>query len=394
MTTPEIGYFETFQEVGRAVLSVLSFREVTHLIAKRIVSALHLKASALLLVNEDSGDMEVAASHLLSRDFVAREPWASDAGIAEVRKGRSFLTRTSEEEDADYRDYLQSEGIGSILSVPMILGSEVIGGLRLYTEDEREYSDDALELISALAEIGAIALDNARLFEAKGARLSELLEKGGVDFDYEPPLKKYRVRAVAHGEISPEKSFAYFHRLHRLAGMIALITDVDEILETTTREVAEVMNVQGCSLLWLNFATQELELLATYGLSRDYLGKGPLLMDRSIPEVLEGEVVVIPDARKDSRIQYPEAAEQEGIVSILSVPIFVREKVRGVLRLYAIKARFYPPEDIAFVKALAEISGIAILNGKLHDAMRNDYAFWQSTMQYLGVDDPNDADAP
>lgn len=394
MTTPEIGYFETFQEVGRAVLSVLSFREVTHLIAKRIVSALHLKASALLLVNEDSGDMEVAASHLLSRDSVAREPWASDAGIAEVRKGRSFLTRTSEEEDADYRDYLQSEGIGSILSVPMILGSEVIGGLRLYTEDEREYSDDALELISALAEIGAIALDNARLFEAKGARLSELLEKGGVDFDYEPPLKKYRVRAVAHGEISPEKSFAYFHRLHRLAGMIALITDVDEILETTTREVAEVMNVQGCSLLWLNFATQELELLATYGLSRDYLGKGPLQMDRSIPQVLDGEVVVIPDARKDSRIQYPEAAEQEGIVSILSVPIFVREKVRGVLRLYALEARFYPPEDIAFVKALAEISGIAILNGKLHDAMRNDYAFWQSTMQYLGVDDPNDADSP
>jgi len=394
MTKPEIGYFETFQEVGRAVLSVLSVREVTHLIAKRIVSALHLKASALLLVNEGSGRMEVAASHLLSRDFLTREPGASDEGMAEIRKGRSFLFRTSAGEDTDYGGFLRDEGIGSILSVPMILGNEVIGGLRLYTEDEREYSDDALELISALAEIGAIAMDNARLFEAKGARLSELLEKGGVDFDYEPQLKKYRVRAVSHGEISPEKSFFYFHRLHRLAAMIALITDVDEILKTTTREVAEVMNVKGCSLLWLNFATQELELLATYGLSREYLSKGPLQMDRSIPQVLEGEVVVIPEAQKDSRIQYPEAAEQEGIASILSVPIFVREKVRGVLRLYAVEARFDPPEDIEFVKALAEISGIAILNGKLHDAMRNDYAFWQSTMQYLGVADPNDADSP
>ena len=394
MTTPEIGYFETFQEVGRAVLSVLSFREVTHLISKRIVSALHLKAGALLLVNEETGDMEVAASHLLSRGFVSGEPWASDPGIAEVRKGRSFQTRVSAEENAEYRHFLRAEGIGSILSVPMVLGNEVIGALRLYTEDEREYSDDTLELISALAEIGAIAMDNARLFEAKGARLSELLEKGGVDMDYEPPLKKYRVRAVAHGEISPEKSFAYFHRLHRLAGMIALITDVEEILETTTREVAEVMNVKGCTLLWLNFATQELELLATYGLSREYLSKGPLQMDRSIPQVLEGEVVVIPDAQTDSRIQYPLAAEQEGIASILSVPIFVREKVRGVLRLYAVDARLYPPEDIEFVKALAEISGIAILNGKLHDAMRNDYAFWHSTMQYLGVDDSNDTDSP
>jgi GAF domain-containing protein len=394
MTKPEIGYFETFQEVGRAVLSVLSVREVTHLIAKRIVSALHLKASALLLVNEGSGDMEVAASHLLSRDFLSREPWASDAGIAEVRKGHSFLTRTSAEGNTEYGDFLRGEGIGSILSVPMTLGKEVIGGLRLYTQDEREYSDDALELISALAEIGAIAMDNARLFETKGAKLSELLEKGGVDFDCEPPLKKYRVRAVAHGEISPEKSFFYFHQLHRLAAMIALITDVDEILETTTREVAEVMDVKGCSLMWLNFATQELELLATYGLSRKYLSKGPLQMDRSIPQVLEGEVVVISDVQKDSSIQYPEAAEKEGIASILSIPIFVREKVRGVLRLYAVDARFYPPEDIEFVKALAEISGIAILNGKLHDAMRNDYAFWQSTMQYLGVADPNDADSP
>ena len=51
MTEKEIGYFRIFQEVARAVLSVLSVKDVLHLISKRIVVALNAKASALMLIN-------------------------------------------------------------------------------------------------------------------------------------------------------------------------------------------------------------------------------------------------------------------------------------------------------------------------------------------------------
>lgn len=394
MTERHTGFFEVFHEVSRAVLSVLSVRQVTHLVAKRMVPALGLKASALLLVEGGADRLDVGASHLVSTEFLAVEPMEGDPGIARALEGEPHLEKRAWVDRAEpQRERIRAEGIASILSVPMGLRGKVIGVLRLYTAGERTFTGDELELISALTEIGAVAIENARLFEEKGEALSRLLEKGGVEYDYEPPVEKYRIRAVHQGEVPPEKSYAYFSRLHRLARAVAAQMDVERILETAAREIAEAMAVKGCSLLWLNFETHELELVGTHGLSRAYLDKGTLSMDRSIPKVVEGETVYVPDTGRDTRVQYPEAAGREGIVSILSVPIFVKEKVRGVLRLYASDARTYPPEDIEFVKALAEIGGIAVLNAKLYEARRNDYAFWQSTLQYIGVRNPENDSA-
>ncbi len=382
MENHHTGTFEVFHEVGRAVLSVLSVREVTHLVAKRMVAALGLKSSALLLETEAQGGLEIAASHLVSSAFLAAEPMAGDPGIAEALEGRVHL-----EKDASSREEVaRAEGVASILSVPVVLRGTVIGVLRLYTSEERSFSDNELEVISALTDIGAIAIENARLFEEKGEALSRLLEKGGVDYGYEPPVEKYRVKAVPQGGMPPEKSYACFHRLHHLAATVASQMDAEQILETAAREIADALGVKGCSLLWLNFETGELELVATHGLSRAYLDKGALRMDRSLPKVVEGETVLVADTHSDTRLQYPEAAGREGIVTILSVPIFVKEKVRGVLRLYASEPRTYPPEDVEFIQALAEIGGIAVLNAKLYEARNNDYAFWNSTLRYLGVE--------
>ncbi|MCF8062959.1 MAG: GAF domain-containing protein [Deltaproteobacteria bacterium] len=386
MMENQTGFFEVFHEVGRAVLSVLSVREVTHLVAKRMVPALDLKSSSLLLVKEETGGLAVAASHLVSREFLAAEPMEGDRGISRALEGRPHLEEKAWADRPEHQGGLiRAEGIASILSVPMGLRGKIIGVLRLYTAGERSFSEGELELISALTEIGAIAIENARLFEEKGEALSRLLEKGGVEYEYEPPVEKYRIKAVHPGEIPQDKSYAYFSRLHGLARAVASQVDVERILETAAKTIAEAMDVKGCSLLWLNFETHELELVGTHGLSRAYLNKGTLSMDRSIPRVVQGETVFVPDTGRDTRVQYPEAAGREGIVSILSVPIFVKEKVRGVLRLYSSEPRAYPPEDIELVKALAEIGGIAVLNAKLYEARENDYAFWQSTLRYIGV---------
>jgi len=161
--------------------------------------------------------------------------------------------------------------------------------------------------------------------------------------------------------------------------------EMKKTLETVVKEIAKAMLVKGCCLLWLNAVTRELELLASYGLSQVYLSKGPLSVDRSIPEALEGEAIFIADARTDPRIQYPKAAEKEGILSMLSVPISVKEKVRGVLRLYSSNPTPFSLEEIEFAKVLAESSGIAIINAKLYQERTNDIAFWKSTLDYLGI---------
>jgi len=389
MTEKEIEYFRIFQEVARAILSVLNVKEVLHLISKRIVVALDAKASALMLINEQTGKLEIMASHLLSKEYLSKGPLDLEKSISEALKGEPVLVENAPtDKRIQYREMAKKEGIASILSVPMTIRGEVRGVLRIYTARPRIFTENELELIAAMAEIGAIAIENAHLFESKEDELSELLEKGGVDYDYKAPTEKYRIKAVSEGKISPEQSYHYFRELHALTRTIAADMEVEKIMENVVKEIAQAMDVKGCSLLWLNSLTKELELIATYGLSQAYLVKGPLKMDRSIPQALDGEAIFIENVQEDPRIQYPEAAQEEGIVSILSVPILVKEKVTVVLRLYLSKSIPLVQEEIEFAEAAAEIGGIAILNAKLYQARDHDISFWVSTLDYLGITNP------
>ena len=145
------------------------------------------------------------------------------------------------------------------------------------------------------------------------------------------------------------------------------------------------MKVKACSIRLINEITRELELVASKGLSEHYLKKGPLHIDKSIREALTGTPVLIADARTDPRIEYQPEKAQEGIISILSLPIIARKRVIGILRLYSEEARRYSREEVAFLSALAELAGIAIINAQLYERTKYDLSFWKTTLGYLDV---------
>jgi GAF domain-containing protein len=58
-----------------------------------------------------------------------------------------------------------NQGIKANLSVPIVLRNELIGILRLYDGKPREFSYREVEFITALAEQGGIAIQNAHYFE-------------------------------------------------------------------------------------------------------------------------------------------------------------------------------------------------------------------------------------
>jgi signal transduction protein with GAF and PtsI domain len=148
----------------------------------------------------------------------------------------------------------------------------------------------------------------------------------------------------------------------------------------------QIMHIKGCCVYLLNETTGSLEMAASRGLSNKYLQKGPLYADKSIPDVLKGRAVFIRDVATHKHIQYRDEAVKEGIVSILSVPIFVKGYVIGEIRLYSTDKREYDNEDIEFILALAEIGGIAITNTKFYQRLKNDIKFWESTLSYLEMD--------
>jgi GAF domain-containing protein len=80
----------------------------------------------------------------------------------------------------------------------------------------------------------------------------------------------------------------------------------------------------------------------------------------SIAQSLEDGPVAIFDVSDDPRIQYPREAEKEGIASILSVPIVAGGKTIGAMRVYTAEPWESTLEDVNFVQALAQMSGMAI----------------------------------
>jgi GAF domain-containing protein len=73
------------------------------------------------------------------------------------------------------------------------------------------------------------------------------------------------------------------------------------------------------------------------------------------------------DVGIDPRIEYPDDARKEGIASILSVPISVRDQIIGVLRIYTSERRNFSIAPYELVTRSAEIIGAAIDNSKVYD---------------------------
>jgi signal transduction protein with GAF and PtsI domain len=156
------------------------------------------------------------------------------------------------------------------------------------------------------------------------------------------------------------KEVMNYESLLRITRDISLSRDPEEVVFPIVESVTRALEAKGCALFLFNRKTNELEVAASYGLSDEYVNKGPVSSMRSIASSLRDGPVAIYDVTDDPRIQYPEEAKKEGISSILSVPIIVSKNPIGALRVYTQESWEATLEDVNFVQAVAQIAGMAL----------------------------------
>jgi signal transduction protein with GAF and PtsI domain len=166
----------------------------------------------------------------------------------------------------------------------------------------------------------------------------------------------------------------YFDSFREVVKAVHSTLDIKEVLDMLVRKVTQVMGLKGCAIRLLDASRMRLELVSSHGLSDRYLLKGPVDADRSISDAMRGKIVNIYNAQEDPGIQYQKEAAEEGIFSIISVPLSVKGRVIGVMRLYTAQPRKLSDGETNFVEALAEIGAIAIENAKMYERIRKDYA--------------------
>jgi len=165
----------------------------------------------------------------------------------------------------------------------------------------------------------------------------------------------------------PDDSRDYFRALYTVAQAAVSSIELEEVLTNIARSVAEALHVKACALRLLGGDHDTLGMRVAFGLSERYLAKGPVDVGHS-------------DVRTDPRFQYRDEARQEGLVSVLCVPLSARGQPIGVLRAYTGESHQFSERDVEFVQALADLAALAIVNARLYEASRQEF---QTTMDLL-----------
>ncbi len=157
-----------------------------------------------------------------------------------------------------------------------------------------------------------------------------------------------------------------YETLIKVTRSLSKSKDPDKIIQMTVESIKSALGIKGCALFLMNPRSNELEVAASTGLSKEYLNKGTVSALRSISDSLKDGPVAVYDVSDDPRIQYPEAAQKEGIASILSVPIMVGDDAIGAIRVYTAEKWEFTLDDVNFVQALAQIAGVLIEMSRLY----------------------------
>ena len=326
--------FKTFCKISRAFGTAATREELLDLVVSAAVEALDGKAACLFLTHGREDVFVPVAQRGLSDGYLHANPLQARKIVAAMeREGHLHFRDATADPRLEHHEVKRAEGIASILAVPVRAKGKIIGVLSLYTAKKRDFSEDEIGFAAALADQGGIAIDNARLLER--ARQSAKLF-----FD--------------------------------MAAGINSSLEIKEVLHNLTAGVAEALGMKGAAIRLLDRDRETLKLVASHGLSDEFLNKGPVPAKRCLAHAMEGRTEVIEDVTQSDYIHYKEETLREGIASMVCTVIRAREEVIGVLRLYSAVKRGFSEDTLWMINALAHQGGLAIQNANLYAELAAD----------------------
>lgn len=171
--------------------------------------------------------------------------------------------------------------------------------------------------------------------------------------------------------------------LNSTAHRLSEILEEDKVLQFILEQALNTLDARAALIRLLSPDGSELLLSGAVGLSQEYLKKGPVqIADSQIDQrVLENEVVVIEDVTQESDFQYPQAAAQEGLHGMLVLPLMVRERAMGVMRVYMDSVSDLDEADLLLLCTLADLGALSVEKIRLHQSLYRISRAMNSTLE-------------
>ncbi|MBI4964449.1 MAG: response regulator [Desulfomonile tiedjei] len=251
------------------------------------------------------------------------------------------------------------------------------GGFDILITDLKMPGMDGLQAMEALTEVDPdLSMIMVTAYSTVDSAV-KAMKLGAMDYIRKPFTPDQLTELVGKVMEDRKQRFEKRYREDTFAEVKTAISstlNLKEVLDLIVHGVVKVMKVKGSTLSLLDKNREKLRVFAYNGLSRDYVDKGPLDASKSIGDsIMSGKHVWVEHASTDPRVQYPVEAMREGIASILSVPLVVRNKVIGTLRVYTSEPRNFSEEEVRFLYGFAEQVALAIENARSYEDVKDEY---------------------
>jgi signal transduction histidine kinase len=164
----KVRLFESLASVSRAISSTLNVDDALRVITREACVLMRAKMCSLMLLDDSREWLDVRASFGAGEAYLHKPRLSVEEsllGIVVRRKKPLQVENVQTSSRYQHIDVARREGLVALLSVPLMFADQAIGALSVYTGQPYSFSNEEIRILSALAELSAIAIEKARLYE-------------------------------------------------------------------------------------------------------------------------------------------------------------------------------------------------------------------------------------
>jgi len=157
---------EALAKIANLITSGLYLEELLRLVVQVTAEIMNSKISSLMLLDPDKKELVVRATQSISEAYNKKPNVKLGEGIAGiVARDNKVICVLDVKEDSRYlnMDIARKECLRSLASVPLAVKGRVIGVLNCYTSKKHKFTNPELDVLTALANQAAVAIENAEL---------------------------------------------------------------------------------------------------------------------------------------------------------------------------------------------------------------------------------------
>jgi signal transduction histidine kinase len=160
--------FESLVSISQTINSTLNLDDALRAITHEASMLMSSKMSSLLLLDETGEWLDLRASFGAGDDYIGKPRLsAAESLVGVVMRRKKPLQVEDVQTSSRYQnlEVARREGLVSLLSVPLMFNNEAIGVLNVYTGESYTFSNEEIRILTTLAELSALAIEKARLYE-------------------------------------------------------------------------------------------------------------------------------------------------------------------------------------------------------------------------------------